>query len=546
MSNQPKLDNKILSTHSNQDMSFNWLGSSEFGRIVPFHVEELIEGDVVKRCHPRIEMQMLPLASPTFGKLDLYVHYFYVPMRLVWEHSNDFFTETGAYRTELPPHWQVRDFVSAYNVVPGSAKRSYFKHWTSFGLPPFFTDADNQADVAANQIPLHLMKMRAYNQVWWDYYRDPELIPDSNRASYLRVDGNRQQTSISYNQYYPKYRSITHNWISKLFATKGLSPRSTYAGLMPSGYTQVVTDGEGLAADNYRKIEALTRMAERLSLSGKRQIDREFAKYGVKPNWMKLNMSQYIGGAKSTVLVSDITSTADTAIDLDDMSHGTQLGQKAGQGYCAFDNLNINYHAEERGFLVGLLSVMPHVHFVQGLPKDLQHIQLTDFYTKELEHVGQVGVPKNEIGITYEAAAGGVTYPKAYDLNTFAYADPYYEYKKHPDVLAGDFMYYHGGDPTTFDDPTAVRYMQSMGMYVDYHPDRNYTPEDMQIKPEQYNNIFAYMGGDMWSDADDHFHINAEVNCIIKRPMDGYAVPTLETTEAPHATTAPLGSDRVL
>ena len=68
---QTKLDNTITEVRSKQNLSFNWLGSADFGRIVPFHWQELIGTDKVETLKPSIEMQMLPIASPTFGRMNL-------------------------------------------------------------------------------------------------------------------------------------------------------------------------------------------------------------------------------------------------------------------------------------------------------------------------------------------------------------------------------------------------------------------------------------------------------------------------------------------
>ena len=76
MAHRPMLDNSVNGVRSKQNLSCNWTGSADFGRLIPIHWEELLQGDHVITCKPRIEMQLLPLASPTFGKIDLYCHYF--------------------------------------------------------------------------------------------------------------------------------------------------------------------------------------------------------------------------------------------------------------------------------------------------------------------------------------------------------------------------------------------------------------------------------------------------------------------------------------
>ena len=108
------VDNKQQAVHSNHNMSFNWLGSTDFGRITPFHWQEILgKGDKVTKLTPHIEMQMLPIASPTFGKMDLYVHYFFVPSRLLWSDFYDFYSKSGVGQNGVPPYWTRADFYNA-------------------------------------------------------------------------------------------------------------------------------------------------------------------------------------------------------------------------------------------------------------------------------------------------------------------------------------------------------------------------------------------------------------------------------------------------
>lgn len=535
------VDNSNTGVRSNHDLGFNWMGTSDFGRLTPFHCEELIPTDKVVRCRPRIEMQMLPLASPTFGQMDLYVHYFFVPTRLIWQDSSDFFSESGVNSAAVPPYWTVSDFKSAYGRVSGDPANEFTKHWTSLGYSPTWLSSGTVSSV--NDVKLSTLPLRAYNQVWWDYYRDAELISDASKSSYLVTSSGRDSTAALDIKYVPRVRTLTHNWFSDLFSTNGsMSPFPYYAGLQTgSGTNPVGVNSDSSYSVQTRTIEALTRIAERMSLSGKRQIDRLFAKYGVKPMWNKLNMCQYIGGSKATVLISDITATASGLSYGGSGSSGEDvsvvpLGQKAGAGYAALSDLNITYQAQEPGYLIGMFSVMPHVHFVQGIDKKFIRNSVNDFYRRELEHTGQVAVARREI------AVNGVTnvYDSSKDGETFAFTQPYYDYKHHADVLSGDFIRYFGNTESS----DSV-YLKSLGMYVTYPEARTYNSENMQV-PSEASQVFYYQGGSIWSGSDDHFQLNISIDCMLNRPMDGYAVPTIETTEDPHKSATNIRSTTTL
>lgn len=556
--NQTKLDNNPVGVRSNQNLSYNWLGSADFGRIVPFYWQELIGKDQTKTVKPNFEVQMLPFASPLFGKMDIYVHFFFVPHRLSWKDAGQFFAQTGIGKTAKAPTWKLSDFRSAYNLVSNDVKRGLFKHWTSFGLPPFFNDSrydsGNGGISNIKNDEISLLPLRAYNQIWWDFYRDPELIADDSKQNYLRdTSGMDDGIAPTLMQYYPKMREIKDTWISELFCNNGFTPIGQYLGdktQLIDGQNLLVTN-DGLHSQIARKVEALTRMAERLSLSGKREIDMLFTQYGIKPEWQKLNMCEYVGGGKAPIIINDIVSSADTSIEAAGMD-GAPLGAKAASGYSSLNDLTISYTAREPGILMGVFSIMPKVHYVQGLGRQWYRKDLYDFYRDELEHVGQVAVPKKEIAVNYATGSvdtQGVVYTQtdfsdSANNQTFAFTQPYYEYKRGTDVLAGDFMFYHNV-PNDGSDKNLL-YMQSMGMFYDYPQDRLYNAENMAVDSVDANQVFYYYGGRTFSDTDDHFHVNIGVQNVLERPMDGYAIPTLETTEDPHASKAPIGNSTVL
>lgn len=567
MAHRPIVDNSVNGVRSKQNLSCNWTGSADFGRIIPIHWEELVAGDHVITCKPRIEMQLLPLASPTFGKIDLYCHYFVVPIRQLWDKFYDVWSRTGVNQIATFPHFTPKSLAQIYQTSTTDAqKRAMFKHWTSLGLNPFFTLT--YSGITDTLTPISWFPFAAYNKIWWDFYRDPELVSDASISSYCftgDINGTMpSQTSFAINYMYPRVRSIKNCWISDLFARQGdFGDSAVFGQYDPLHYndvnespvtysdsdfgTQLLDEDSGTTEPDFatarmqRLIESLTRLSERLSLSGKRQIEQLFARYGVKPNWAKMNLARYVGGAKSVVVVDNIISNADTASD----TGGSPLGAKAGTGYCAMNDLNIEVSVDEPSILMGVVSVMPHVHFVQGLSKKWQRKYLTDMFQDSLQYVGQVAVAKREVAKKYDSV---ISYDQSKDGETFAFCDPYYEYKMGLDILAGDFMKYHNTSTTSLDPVAAndIHYMQSMEQYVDFPLNRQFTLNNMLVDGDPFNKIFSYLGGSVFEDVDDHFHLCIDKEVVIDRPMDGFAVPTLETTSDPHKVKQQLSQDKML
>lgn len=586
MAHRVEIDNAAIPARSNQNLSCNWTGSADFGRLVPIHWEELLPTDKVIRFQPRIEMQMLNFASPTFTKIDLYVHAFVVPLRQIQKTFYELWSRVGVNKDSnlqyLTPKWFADRYTSDFSGQYAEWRNAFFKHWTSLGLNSFFASNTQSFTISDASTPIWLAPFFAYNKIWWDFYRDPELLRDESESIYLfdgDVNGSVPGTIGNFNFatrfLAPHIRSIKNCWLADLFASSGqdfatleqafsrsypFSSASSFdyntldvedTAIVPVSQETitpyvVALDGSGSSSTNplpdasaqLRLMEALTRLSERLSLSGKRQIEALFARAGVKPKWSEMNLCRYVGGGKASVLVNDIISTADTG------ENGLPLGAKGGAGYCALDDVNIEISVDEPSIFMCIASVMPHIHFVQGLSKKFQRKTLTDMFQSSLQYVGNVGVAKREVGFHYT----GATYDQSKDGEVFAYSDPYYEYKSGLDILAGDFMKYHDvnlqGDDA--EQEKQIHYMQSMENYIDFPLSREFDYNNMLVDGDQFNKIFSYLGGSVWYAGDDHFHLCIDKEFIINRPMEGFAIPTIETTQDPHQKKIALSQDKML
>ena len=162
-------------------------------------------------------VRTMPLSSPAFGRLRMYIHYFFVPNRLVWDNWEDFITggESGE-DTHVPPYlpWnklsQMDISVRAKNDAEGN--------WTydpgdsiaaAFGLPlqPFFGSmvSGGVANGSNTTTPVSALPFRGYRLIWNEYYRDQNI--DDELEVFTSGDGD-----LSSN--YPENGS---NWKEGLF-----------------------------------------------------------------------------------------------------------------------------------------------------------------------------------------------------------------------------------------------------------------------------------------------------------------------------------------
>ena len=70
------------------------LTTMNFGKLVPFYVDEILPGSTVSIDTSVLARLSTPV-HPTMGNAFMDVYYFFVPNRLVWEHWTDFMGENN-------------------------------------------------------------------------------------------------------------------------------------------------------------------------------------------------------------------------------------------------------------------------------------------------------------------------------------------------------------------------------------------------------------------------------------------------------------------
>lgn len=187
------------------DLSFDRIGTYKMGKLYPIICKEMLPGD---RFRVRTDslVRTMPLSSPAFGRLRMYIHYFFVPNRLVWDNWEDFITggESGE-DTHVPPYIQWSDLVGG--DFQARSKSDSTGNWTytpedglvaAFGLPaqPYAGGNVAEAGVAngiSTTTPVSALPFRGYRLIWNEYYRDQNVddelpIATDKDGKYL-IDG---------------------------------------------------------------------------------------------------------------------------------------------------------------------------------------------------------------------------------------------------------------------------------------------------------------------------------------------------------------------
>lgn len=431
------------------DLSYDKKLTCDMGQLIPVVCDEMVPGDVF-RLGNELVIRFQPLVAPVLHEINAYIHYFFVPYRLLDDAWEEFITggKDGAY-AGLLPRWEPTD------TTIGSL-------WDFLGFP---TGVDPDG-----AYPIDYPR-RAYNCVFNEYYRDENLQEEVletnesilNRAwekDYFTSALPWQQRGIAPSL--PISGTTSAEWASAISvpltwtaATAGTPTAFNYdfGSLNPSNvYTKSALE-KGTGSITTAKMNAnvvdlssattfnvadlrlafqIQKWMERNARAGVRYTEFLGAHFGVSPRDDRLQRPEYIGGSKSSVIVSEVLQTSETST--------SPQGNLAGHGLVA-DMTHIgSYRAQEFGVIIGMMSIMPKPSYQQGINRQWLRRSRLEFYFPEFSNLSEQAIERAEI------YASGV---EAENRTIFGYQGRYDEMRTKQNMVCGlmrtDFDYWHLG-----------------------------------------------------------------------------------------------------
>lgn len=429
------------------DLSYSTLFTADMGKIYPVACEEAIPFDRFKLGGECV-VRMLPLVAPVLHQVDVHVHAFFIPNRLLWNEqlgddgSFEDFISGGDDGTVAPsiPYW---DTAGATQTAVGTL-------WDYFGLGSIGTGVDNV-------YPVDLPR-RAYYLIWNEYYRDQWLQPK------LDIE---DQTN---------YEILLRNYAKDYFSSALLSPQKGTAPALPLTGTAPVEFDDGtrqaelisyvtppavtinVAQDNIgtdsgtpalvdfsnivtvdaadmRLLMQVQRWLERNARGGTRYIETIMNHFGPQaaPTDERLQRPEYIGGFKSPLIISEVLQTSETDT--------TPQGTLAGHGISVGQEFIGDYNVKEYGYIMILLSIMPKpMYNPQGINRQWLKFSRYDYYWPEFANLTEQEIYNCELYYTYPDSGSD-------NLKTFGYQGRYDHYRYRPNIVCGEmrttFDYWH-------------------------------------------------------------------------------------------------------
>lgn len=512
---KPNLFNSVKLTRPKKnvfDLSHDVKLTAQMGNLVPVLAMEVVPTDQINLGSSAM-IRFAPLLAPIMHRVDVSIHYFMCPNRLLWPNWEEYITNVDS------------GFLHPTIVVDNSLTDARKKFLDYMGIPP----VTGLASFEINALPI-----AAYNKIYNEYYRDQNLVGEILDEL---IDGPNPVGLIEMQK-----RAWEHDYFTSAlpFAQKGTAvdiplgevvlnpdwfvdgqePKFVDTnGVMPTGSNALQNDpvtgnvvvgapADAVAYDpdgslttapttinDLRRAFKLQEWLERNARGGTRYIESILAHFGYKGQDARLQRPEYICGVKAPIVISEVLNTSGTfaAGDPADPTSPVQ-GNMAGHGVSVASGKNGNYFVHEHGWIIGIMSVMPKPAYQQGVPKSFIKQDQFDYYWPTFAHIGEQEIRNIEI-------FAESTTPN----DVFGYTPRYAEYKYMANRVAGDFR-------------SSLNYWH-LGRVFASQPNLN--QEFIECDPADLTRIFAVI-----DENQDNLYCHLVHQIKAVRPMPVFGTPT--------------------
>lgn len=433
-------------------LSHTNLLSLDMGELCPIGLVEVLPGDTLQQATNAL-VRCSPLLAPVMHPVNVRIHHWFVPHRIVWDDFEDFITggPDGMDASVFPTitlSWAAGSPPTGSGVVGGLADY--------LGCP-----------VEIDGLEVSALPFRAYAMIYNEWYRDQDLQTELALSTASGADATTSTDLVNIG-WEKDYFTSSRPWeqkgpaitvpigteapvtgIGKLDQTFGQGAQNVYEtdGTGTTAYANSsyidpgnnnrtffveedpnntgfpniradLSDASAVTVNVLREAMALQRYEEARARYGSRYT--EYLRYlQVGSSDARLQRPEYLGGGKNTIQFSEVLQTAE----------GTDpVGELRGHGITGMRTNRYRRFFNEHGYVISMMSIRPKTIYTQGLNRTWNRRSKEDFWQKELQHIGQQPVLNKEIYAAHSSPN-----------DTFGYQDRYDEYRRQESRVSGEF-----------------------------------------------------------------------------------------------------------
>lgn len=462
---------------SSFDLTHDKRLTTRMGRLTPVTILECVPSDSFSGSSEML-LRLAPLLAPIYDQIELYVHFFFVPNRLLWEDWEEFITGgrlgvgVDPVTAPVPPFIDLGEaLTSDPSLLANGSLADYLGVPDVLDIDPVVA---NWADKMIDAMPF-----LAYQSVFREYYFDRNFTADSS-YEFPVPSGQIPNANATVSVLPIRTRAYLHDYFTSAlpFTQRGeevlipidvaltyrdeaifydtsvpsVAPAGAFSAfgsslVGPNGETAsgINTPGKnGLGIDNieslsngtstindFRAAYALQVWLERNAVGGSRYTESTQAHFGVKPQDSRLQRPEYIGGGRIPVRISEVLATSWS----NDGTADVPQANMAGHGVTYGNTNRFNYFCTEHGFIIGIASIMNPPSYQQGLPRMFRRRSFLDYPWPTFAKLGEQEVHNYEIYMT----PASVTEDVDGNVPLFGYQSRYADWKYMCTTNHGEF-----------------------------------------------------------------------------------------------------------
>lgn len=447
-------------TRNKFDLSNDNITTSDFFRIKASRIIECCPRESFKLSTETL-IRMSPLAVPTFGRVNHYMRWFWVPCRTLCRGWNEFIAQTPYYDvngggTQLltkTPIFKNSDVVQMFinnatqvtpvqgtlatvtpqgsisDIVASTAIDSN-NQWTNYSLSltkigKAFVDTLQNLGYninwsAQDETEFSALPLLAYMRVIADYYLNPQYVSQA-QVFFSNINGENTMTNIAQNltvflQFFPGFSNYDPDYFVSAWDNPIAPNNNTFNPSIivdditnpnyPRSGVETITNGTPVVGSDMGG--SLSPVVNGLSDYIVKTL-RIVTNYAIRNNiagykfWDRLeaeygSVMDYKEKGTSLYIDTDVTNVQISPVVSQSDTQGAELGALGGYGIGASSMKEIEFDTkDEFGYLIAMSSIVPSIGYYQGTKRENTHVTPLQFFRPDFDSQGVQALTVGEL-----------------------------------------------------------------------------------------------------------------------------------------------------